>query len=107
MIYGTLPQSQRQAMTWNQLVTMWQVIGRLIRGGQAAQIYFCDAAFAPKSADGKIDTAATSLLRGMLEVLAPYFEPASSVDATDRSLANALYGPLYSALKEIRGLQHD
>lgn len=107
MIYGTLPPSQRQAMTWNQLVTMWQVIGRLIRGGQAAQIYFCDAAFAPKSADGKIDTAATSLLRGMLEVLAPYFEPASSVGATDRSLANALYGPLYSALKEIRGLQHD
>ena len=107
MIYRTLPRAQRTAMTWNQLVTMWQVIGRLIRGGQAARIFFCDAAFAPRTADGESDTAATSLLRGMLEVLEPYFDNATMIAPKDRALANALYGPLFAALKGIRGLQYE
>jgi hypothetical protein len=106
MIYSTLPADQRTAVTWNLLVTVWQVIGRLIRGGQAARVYFCDAAFAPRSAEGENDTASTSLLVGMQEVLRPYFDVNSEVSQTDRELASTLYGPLYSALKCLRGIQH-
>jgi hypothetical protein len=80
-------------------VTIWQVVGRLVRGGQAAKVYFCDAAFAPKTAhrtDNDLDDASTSLLLGMRDVLAPYFDPASA-DA-DRHLVKALYQPLHQAL---------
>jgi hypothetical protein len=34
----------------------------------------------------------------MREVLAPYFDEASGVDAIDRSLVDYLYRPLYQAL---------
>ncbi len=45
--YSTLPEQEHSAVTWEHLVTIWQVIGRLVRGGVAARVYFCDAAFAP------------------------------------------------------------
>jgi hypothetical protein len=96
--YSRLDDIERNRVAWTQLVTIWQVIGRLLRGGQAAKVYFCDAAFAPKSAhgDGDLDDANTSLLVGMREVLAPYFDPTSS--DPDRFLVQALYQPLYQAL---------
>jgi hypothetical protein len=43
MIYSTLPDAERDAVTWSQLVTIWQVIGRLVRGGSPARVFFCDA----------------------------------------------------------------
>lgn len=107
MIYSTLPADQRTALTWNLLVTIWQVVGRLVRGGQAARVYFCDAAFAPRSAEGANDTASTSLLVGMQETLRPFFDANSGVDASERELAKTLYGPLYSALSRLRGIQRD
>ena len=80
---------------------MWQVIGRLLRGGQPARVYFCDAAFAPRTArraedDTDVDDETTSLLHGMQHVLTPYFAP----DGTDRDrhLVQALYAPLHTAL---------
>lgn len=48
--YSSLADDERDRLAWTQLVTIWQVVGRLLRGGQAARIYFCDAAFAPKTA---------------------------------------------------------
>ena len=75
MIYSTLPPKQREAVIWNQLVSIWQVIGRLIRGGSPARVIFCDAAFALNTAhqDEQGDTPQSSLLVGMQEVLRPYF----------------------------------
>ncbi|MEV8374991.1 hypothetical protein AB0P21_19805 [Kribbella sp. NPDC056861] len=96
--YSQLGDDERGRVAWTQLVTIWQVVGRLLRGGQAAKIYFCDAAFAPNTAlrTGDLDDASTSLLHGMQSVLAPYFH-SSSTD-TDRYLVQALYAPLYQAL---------
>jgi len=100
--YSQLGDDERGRVAWTQLVTIWQVVGRLVRGGQAAKVYFCDAAFAPKTAqrtDNTLDDASTSLLWGMRDVLEPYFA-ADGTDA-DRHLVQALYNPLYQALKDM------
>lgn len=102
--YSQLGGDERGRVAWTQLVTIWQVIGRLLRGGHGAKIYFCDAAFAPNTArrgesEGDLDDASTSLLLGMREVLAPYFDPTGT--NTDRHLVQTLYQPLYQALEKL------
>ncbi len=100
--YGTLRQVDRQALIWSQLVSMWQVIGRLVRGGCAAQVFFCDAKFAPRTArleNG--DRESSSLIIGMLEVLKPYFDSTSNKTPREKDLVRILYGPLYRALENM------
>jgi hypothetical protein len=99
--YSQLGDDERNRVAWTQLVTIWQVNGRLLRGGQAATVYFCDAAFAPNTArrsgaEADLDDASTSLLFGMRDVLTVYFDPTSG--DPDRHLVQALYQPLYQAL---------
>ena len=97
--WSSLPRREQVSFTWDQLVVMWQVIGRLVRGGVPARVVFVDAAFAPNEAGMTgADTAETSLVVSMREVLAPYFDEASSADPVDRSLVDYLYRPLYQAL---------
>ena len=98
--YGTLRHDDRQALTWSQLVSMWQVIGRLVRGGCAAQIFFCDAKFAPHTANLETgDRESTSLIIDMLGVLRPYFDCSSEKTPREKDLVRILYGPLYQALE--------
>jgi hypothetical protein len=95
----------RAALSWNELVSIWQVIGRLVRGGCDPNVYFCDAAFAPESSDGRTDTEQTSFLVSFHSVLAPYFDPASKgIGPGERELVSVLYGPLYAALKTLSGV---
>jgi hypothetical protein len=57
----TLPEEDRKAVHWDILVSLWQVIGRLIRGNANAQVFWCDAKFGINTArnqDGKEDIAA-------------------------------------------------
>jgi hypothetical protein len=115
LIYSTLPDREREAVTWNELVTIWQVIGRLIRGGSPARVYFCDAAFRgnttefPESEEEdaieSLDQSRTSLLIGIREVLRPYFTESSTREITprERLLVQALYGPFYSAFEQMEG----
>lgn len=99
MIYSSLPDSERDSVTWSQLVSIWQVIGRLIRGGVEADVYFCDAAFAPAIANtGEHAQKAPSLLGGMVDVLQPYFAAQPAMKQGDDVLVQALYGPFYEAL---------
>jgi hypothetical protein len=97
--WSSLPDEEKISFTWDQLVVMWQVIGRLVRGGVPARVVFVDAAFSPQEAGlNAIDTPATSLLASMRAILDPYFTDDSSVPDIDRSLVKALYEPLYQAL---------
>ncbi|MFE9570405.1 signal recognition particle [Streptomyces sp. NPDC006692] len=97
--WTSLPAEEKEAFTWDQLVVMWQVIGRLVRGGVPARVVFVDAAFSPREAGlNAIDTPTTGLLASMREVLAPYFIADSAASSLDRSLVRALYEPLYCAL---------
>lgn len=132
LIYTTAQPHEREALVWNQLVPIWQVIGRLVRGGSPARVYFCDARFAPNRANNaeQRDTAATSLLVAMRGALYPYLadpqgdqndattpasefvclttglpsRPPGAMPPDERALARALYEPLYTALCAVKGL---
>jgi hypothetical protein len=108
LIYRTMRNDDREAQAWSQLVGIWQVIGRLVRGGCPARVYFCDAAFAPRSAarEEAPDDERSSLLVGIHDVLHPYFndDKTSSISQEDRTIARILYGPLYEALAELKGV---
>jgi len=100
--WSSLPEDEKVSFTWDQLVVMWQVIGRLVRGGVPARVVFVDAAFSPREAGlTAIDTTATSLLLSMRQVLSPYFTDDSDVGQVDQSLVRYLYEPLYQALADL------
>ena len=90
----------RAQVTWDLLVVIWQVIGRLVRGGVEARVVFVDAAFAPNQATvpAGVDTPESSLLHSILDVLAPYFDVGSDVGPQNRRIAMALYKPLWAAM---------
>jgi hypothetical protein len=102
LIYSTLQGNDLSALIWTQLVSLWQVIGRLVRGGCAAQVIFCDAKFAPQMAKLEVDeTERTSLLIGMKAVLEPFFNGTLSQSPRTRDLVRILYEPLYQALERM------
>jgi hypothetical protein len=108
MMYGSLPEQERTAVTWNLLVTILQVIGRLVRGGSPARVYFCDAAFAERTAqqDERPDDPSTSLLVSIRQVLRPYFENPnrSMVSNRERAIVQSLYKPFYNAMIKMGGI---
>ena len=102
LIYSTLKGNDLSALIPTQLVSLWQVIGRLVRGGCAAQVIFCDAKFAPQTARLEVDeTERTSLLIGMKTVLESFFTPVSLHSPRERDLVRILYEPLYRALERM------
>jgi hypothetical protein len=99
--YGSLPEREREALAWTQLVAMVQVVGRLVRGGVEARVHFCDAAFALGVAKGEAnDAGSPSLLAAFVEVLRPYLE-GSAGSERDRAVTDALYRPFFNALVEL------
>ncbi|MFI1996299.1 hypothetical protein [Actinoplanes sp. NPDC020271] len=102
LAYSALKGDTKDAMTWTQLVGIWQVIGRLVRGGCPAHVYFCDAKFAPQRMKLRpdADDEAVSLITGMQSVLAPYFTGPPGTDP-DTHLVKLLYEPLYQALSAL------
>ncbi|MDI3420610.1 pPIWI_RE_Z domain-containing protein [Streptomyces luteolus] len=120
-IYSSLSDDEKKSFVWDQLVTIWQVIGRLVRGGVPARVVFVDAAFAPRlAAAGAPFTARASrprrgddpgLLVRLRDVLSPYFADVHPTamdacpDPADTPLVRLLYRPLFEALREI-GAEH-
>jgi hypothetical protein len=117
-IYSSLSDDEKKSFVWDQLVTIWQVIGRLVRGGVPARVVFVDAAFAsqlaaaqaPFTGQGRRPRRAgdPGLLVRLRDVLAPYFahtdkdtgtvEYGARTDPADAALVKLLYRPLYEAL---------
>lgn len=104
LVYSTLPTDEHSAVTWSQLVTLWQVIGRLVRGGSPARVFFCDAAFAPHLYQEALNRTSSSLLVSIIKLLDPYFDASVSIEERDRTVVQTLYGPFYQALKRIEGI---
>lgn len=115
-IYSRLRPAEQTSFAWDQLVAIWQVIGRLVRGGVPARVVFVDAKFAPHTASAQSpnetlqrkarqDTPATSLLASLHAILDPYFVPrpdlAAFPDPADPELVKLLYQPLYDALSRL------
>ncbi|MFF3014013.1 hypothetical protein [Streptomyces sp. NPDC057939] len=113
-IYSSLSDEEKESFAWDQLVTIWQVIGRLVRGGVPARVVFVDAAFAPQLAASQApvsrqgrrprQTSDPGLLVRLRDVLAPYFAETDATavgahpDPADTELVKLLYRPLYEAL---------
>jgi hypothetical protein len=117
-IYSVLSEGEKESFAWDQLVTIWQVIGRLVRGGVPARVVFVDAAFAPAAAAALAPLPSTGttprwlrdkgLLVRLRDVLAPYFDDRSAgaryADPADPALVRTLYQPLYEALCHLEHL---
>lgn len=101
--YRTMTTEERTVLCWTLMVSVWQVIGRLIRGGVPAEVYFLDAKFAPRTAAGRQENGSTSLLHGILEVLTPYVQ-GTTVKRYEQTLGRSLYGAFYEALRNTGGL---
>jgi hypothetical protein len=85
------------------------VIGRLIRGGNHAQIYWCDAKFGINSAnniDNTKETNKTSILIAMVELLRPYFSNEQNLTQFEKTLVRALYEPFYRAIATTENLKN-
>ncbi|MER8058645.1 MULTISPECIES: hypothetical protein [unclassified Streptomyces] len=102
MAWSRLDEATREQVTWDMLVLMWQVIGRLVRGGVPARVVFVDAAFAPNrgAVPPQSDTPASSLLHSVLDVLDPYFD-ADTKSAEEQFIVRALYEPLRRMLSRL------
>ncbi|MFW6025841.1 MAG: hypothetical protein ACOCRX_05810 [Candidatus Woesearchaeota archaeon] len=83
----------------NQLVLIWQTIGRLHRGNSRALIYFCDLKFAPKSTNNLSDDFRSSMLIAFYKILEKHF---NSDDEYQRIISENLYSPFYYALKDLK-----
>jgi hypothetical protein len=100
--FKQLTKDERSVLCWTQLVSIWQIIGRLVRGGVPAVVHFMDVKFAPNSAIGEQDSESTSLLVAIIKVLEPYIE-------SEDILARSLYGTFLNALQQMqqRNLKYD
>jgi hypothetical protein len=77
----------RRAMDWTNIAPLNQIIGRMLRGGATARVYFCDGAFAPTDTNGP--------LLGMYRALN------HAVNGPESDIADPLYSPLHHALKKL------
>ena len=94
--------TDRNPLLWTQFVLVWQCIGRLLRGGVAARVFFIDAKWAENSARGERDTEATSMLVGFQNILR---QALADPDPARRAVATTLYGPAAAALEHIEGVR--
>ncbi|MFJ6985902.1 MULTISPECIES: hypothetical protein [unclassified Streptomyces] len=102
MAWSHLGDTTRRQVTWDMLVLMWQVIGRLVRGGVPARVVFVDAAFAPNRASvpPQTDTPGSSLLHSVLDELDSYFDDTTK-GAEEQFIVRALYAPLRGMLTRL------
>lgn len=98
-----LPKEFRRPFAANLLIPILQTIGRAIRGGSPADVYFIDSAWAPNSAERKKDDTQTSVLVTMQQILRQYLGPKSDPQHCPPVLA-ALYAPFGPAFQHIDGL---
>lgn len=101
--FQQLTPQERAVLCWTQLVSIWQIIGRLVRGSVPAEVYFIDVKFAPKSAIGEQDSEMTSLLIGIIKVLEPYIE-SEDKRPYERTIARSLYSAFLNALQQTDNL---
>lgn len=106
MSFAQLNREERSVLCWTELVSIWQIIGRLVRGGVPCLVHFLDAKFAPKSADNELDDKTTSLLVGIIRELSGELN-GNDKQPYEKTLGNSLYGDFFDALKSTKGLNHE
>lgn len=102
MSASRLPDHFIPAFSANLLIPILQTIGRAIRRSQPAEVFFVDAAWAPRSAaqDGADDERSSVLIK-MQTLLNSYV---TQQDPAERAVMQALYLPFAEAFADIQGL---
>ena len=106
MSFAQLNSEERNVLCWTQLVSIWQIIGRLVRGGVPCLVHFLDDRFAPQSANNEADDETTSLLVGIVRELSGWLE-GDDKQPYEKTLGNSLYGAFFDALKSTKDLNHE
>ena len=106
MSFAQLNPEERSVLCWTQLVSIWQIIGRLIRGGVPCLVHFLDVKFAPQSADNQLDDETTSLLVGIVRELSGWLD-GDDKQPDEKTLGNSLYGAFFNALKSTKDLNYE
>jgi len=102
MSASRLPEIFLKPFAANLLIPILQTIGRAIRRSRPAEVFFVDAAWAPKSAAGDADDERSSVLVGMQDLLSGYL---TDTDPGERAVMDALFGPFAAAFDDIEGLR--
>ncbi|GAB4192889.1 MAG: hypothetical protein OHK0022_07350 [Roseiflexaceae bacterium] len=92
----------RTDLLWTELVIVCQAIGRLLRGGECADVYFIDGRWADV-ASGRLshdrrETEETSILIGFWRILR---DALNDPDPSIRAVAGALYGDFFEAFDHL------
>ena len=101
MAFSQLDDETRSTFAANLLVSIIQMVGRGIRRGMPVEVYFVDAAWAPNSALGEPESANSSTLVVMQDVLRRCLD---SHDPVEREIYREIYGPFAEAFREIDGV---
>lgn len=88
----------------DQMIMILQTIGRAMRGDCPAFIYFVDAAWAPMSAIGRKDTARTSMLLMMREILGKCIE---HEQPAIKACYENLYRTFFTPLSQVQGVHEE
>lgn len=98
--YSVMSNEARVQYSWDLVTSLWQTIGRGIRGGVPIYVGFIDKKFAPGVFDNppKQDTANSSCLKQCQETL-----QAAMRDGADEVVAERLYRPFLDALDRLFG----
>lgn len=106
MSFKQLTLDERSILCWTQLVSIWQIIGRLVRGGVPCIVHFMDVKFAPLSVESKVDSEVSSLLIGIIKELQLAIE-AEGKQPWEKTIARSLYGAFFNALKQTKTLRYE
>ncbi|RHW37456.1 hypothetical protein D1B33_07895 [Lysinibacillus yapensis] len=94
--YQALKDDERDSLLMDYQVIMYQLEGRLLRGGSDAFVYFIDSAFMPNTVEGKLDTYKTSMIEGWLHLNERLMQ------RPDHNVLNVLYETRFEGLKNLK-----
>ncbi|TBL80861.1 hypothetical protein EYB31_06495 [Paenibacillus thalictri] len=101
--FQSMDEDEKRHLILDLFVNIWQLIGRLIRGGVDARILYVDASFAPKSAIKEADSSETSLLLAMKD---EFVRKADS--DIDSPIIKVLFDAMINGLDNLEGvIQND
>lgn len=98
--YSVMSDEARAQYAWDLVTSLWQTIGRGIRGGVPIYVGFIDKKFAPGVFDNppRRDTANSSCLKQCQKTLQEAMN-----DGTDKAVAERLYLPFLDGLSRLFG----
>jgi hypothetical protein len=91
--WSILEDKEREILSWFTFIQVWQMTGRLLRGGTNARIFYVDAKFSPNYLKDEMDTPKTSMLESWKNIL--------NQQAAD-PIIQALYGPFIDSLNQLQ-----